>query len=136
MALVETYLLEYLKADSEITERVGHGSPVSYRIFPETLPPETCFPAITYTRISSTHDELLDGGTDLAFGTFQFSCWSPNVTAARELAAVLIARMIGLGGDGFQKAGILDERSDYEPDTKLYRTDVDIRIGYAESSPA
>jgi hypothetical protein len=136
MALVETFLLDYLLDDPEIAARIGHGSPVKYALYPEVLKDETCFPAITYTRISSTHDELLDGGSDLAFGTFQFSCWSLSAMATWELAAVLRARMIGLGGNGFQKAGILDERSDYEPDTKLYRTDVDIRIGYSESSPA
>lgn len=127
-----SYLLNASPADAtvdELVERIGS------RVYPEVLAPETCLPAITYTRISSTHDELLDGGTDLKFGTFQFTCWATTALAAWELASLVRTRLTGIGGDGFQKAGILDERSDYESDTKLYRSDVDIRIAYAESSP-
>lgn len=136
--MIEPYLISYLTSDSAIAARIGSGSPVTYRIYPEILPQKTGgaeVPAITFSRISSQHPETLDGSADLSFGQFQLSCWAPTQKAAAELAACVRMRLQGVGGLEFQKAGISDERSDYEPDTLLYRQDIDFQIAYAESSP-
>ena len=93
-------------------------------------------PAMTYTRVSSEHEELLDGNPDLIFGLIQISCWAETAKEAQELGALVRVRMQGVGGTNFQKAGVENERSDYEDDTKLYRQDVDCQIAYAASDPA
>jgi hypothetical protein len=133
--MIEPNLISYLQEDSSIAARISSGSPVIYRIYPEILPQEPILPALTYTRISSRHGELLNGDADLSFGLFQISAWAGTAKGASELAALVRVRMQGLGGTNFEKAGILDERSDYEPDTQLYRQDIDVQIAYAESSP-
>ena len=127
--MIEPDLVAYLLADNAIVARIVD------RIYPETLGQDPALPAITYTRINSQHAELLSGDPDLSFGSFQISCWAEPPSAAAELAALVRTRMQGLGGTNFEKAGIEDERSDYEPDTKLYRQDIDCRIAYAVSGP-
>lgn len=137
--MIEPFLVSYLLADSGIAARIGaSGSPVTGRIYPEILPQTTggaVTPGITFTRLSSQHPELLDGNTDLAFAQFQMSCWATTAKAAAELAALVRKRLQGVLDLEFQKAGVIDERSDYEPDTMLYRQDIDFQIAYAESSP-
>lgn len=143
MGLVEISLIDYLLSSSPadatvdaIVERVG-AQPAA-RVFPGHLPQEPCFPAITYFLFSSDHDELLDGTESLAFARYQFSCWARTPIEAWELAALVRMRMTGPGGDGFQKAGILDERDEspmFDPDVMAYRRDVEVQIAFAESSP-
>lgn len=129
---LRSYLLNSSPADPSAEAIVAR---IEDRIYREVLPQNAVLPALTYTRVSSTHDELLDGGSNISFGYFQISCWALDPDAATELAALVRTRMQGLGGLNFEKAGIEDERSDYEPETQLYRQDVDCRIAYAESVP-
>ena len=133
--MIEPSLISYIVADAAIAARIGSGSPPVYRLHPEMLPQNTVLPAITFTRISSQHPELLDGSTDLSFAQFQASCWASTAKAAAELASLLRMRLQGVYDSGFQKVSIDDERSDYEPDTLLYRQDIDFTIAYSESSP-
>lgn len=133
--MIEPSLIAYLVADTAIAARISSGSPVVSRIYPELMPQEPTFPLITFTRTSSQHPEVLEGFPDLALGHFQASCWAHTSKAAAELAAVVRMRMQGVGGTNFQKVSVDDERSDYEPDTLLYRQDIDFTIAYAESSP-
>jgi hypothetical protein len=133
--VIEPSLISYLAADSAISARIASGSPLVARIFPEILPQNTILPAITFTRIGSQHPEQLAGDPDLSFAQFQVSCWAATAKLAAEVAACVRIRMQGVGGTDFQKVSIDDERSDYEPDTLLYRQDVDFTIAYAESSP-
>lgn len=129
--MTETDLVYYLLTDSGILSLIGSSSsPVVARIYPENIKQGSTFPALTYTRISNPHGELLDGNPDLAFAVFQIGCWATTPKVAAQLADLVEARMLGIGGENFQKAGIEDRRSDYEPDTQLYRQDVDCRIAF------
>jgi hypothetical protein len=132
--LIQNLVEDYLLADAQIAVRIGT------RIEPLPLTEQCIFPAMTLTMVSSVYPELLDGTTSLAFADFQVSCWAATVGAARELAALVRRRMLGISDAelvGFQKAEILDERDDDSPDLDLnaYRSDVDFRVAFAESSP-
>jgi hypothetical protein len=129
--LIETDLVYYLLSDSSILSMVGtSASPVVARIYPENVKQGSSFPALTYTRLSSSHNELLEGTTGLSFASFQVSCWATTPKIAAQLADLVRTRMLGIGGVNFQKAGIEDERSEYEPDTQLYRQDIDFTIAF------
>jgi hypothetical protein len=129
MALIETALRDYLLADASIAAAVVD------RVYPDVLPQNPTLPAMTYTRISTRSPELVDGNPDLLSALFQIACWSTSRLGAATLASYVRTRMIGVGGSGFQKGGIEDERSDEEPDTRRYRQDLDCTIFYAASTP-
>lgn len=119
-----TYLIDADGSD-------GVYSLVGDRVYAEQLPQNPTLPAISYTRVYTSHPEEMDGGADLAGALIQVSCWAASKKEAAQVAALVIARMTGRGGNGFQKAGIEDERSSKEG-PELYRRDVDVRIAYIE----
>lgn len=129
--LIMTAVEFYLLADNAIADLIGTRLEAGFLSHSCTLP------AITYTMVSAENPELLDGNTDLATATFQFTCWAATLTGARELGALVRMRMLGIGGYAFQKAGVVDERDDPSPDPNInaFRYDVDAQVAYAESSP-
>ena len=134
MSLIQYLVADYLLADSQIAARIGT------RLEPLPLTEACTFPAMTLYMFPAEYNELLDGGTSLHFASFQVSCWAATTREARELASLVVKRMLGISDEslvGFQKAGDVDERDDDSPDLRLkvFRSDVDFRVGFAESSP-
>lgn len=132
--LIQDLVSDYLLADAQIAARIGA------RIEPLPLTEQCTFPAMTLIMLPALYPELLDGSTDLAFAVFQVSCWAATVQESRELAALVRRRMLGISDPdlvGFQKAGDVEERDDDNPDLDLhaYRSDVDFRVAFSESSP-
>lgn len=89
----------------------------------DTLAQGTTFPAVTYLRIDTRRVRSHDG-TSLVGPLFQISCWGSTPTQARELARAVVqawdARI------GF--ALVEDDRDVNEPNPKLFRRDVDVRL--------
>lgn len=133
--MIEPLLISYLLADSAIASRVSSGSPSVGRIYPERIAQNAVLPAIAYYPLGGPIPELLDGNPDLVFATYQLTCCAATAKAASELASVVMSRMIGEGGDGFQKAGVWDQGSTDEEEPDRYNRIIDVRIAYAESSP-
>lgn len=130
MTLIDTAVRDYLLADANIY------ASVNARIYPSIVPQECVFPAITYTTVFAHAPELLDGNLDIMDSQYQVSVWAETALEAANIAAYVRARMLGIGGNGFQKSSIDDERSGYEEQTRRFRRDLDFTVFYAESSPA
>lgn len=127
--MVESDLRTYLLADAGIAALITSGT-LPARLFADVMPQNSPVPSIVYQRITSEHPEQADGTADLKNALFQISIYATTRRAAEELAELIIVRMLGMGGSGFQKGGVEDERSSYENDTKFFRQDVDFRVFY------
>lgn len=91
--------------------------------FPDSLPEGAVLPAVVYQRIDTQRVRSHDG-TSLVGPLFQFSCWASTPLQARALARQVVqaweARM------GF--ALVTDDRDVPEPNPKLFRRVVDVRL--------
>lgn len=126
--MMEADLVSFLLASSPASTLVEK---IVDRLYPEVLPQDPVLPAVTYSVISELEFESHDVGTSNFTGRLvQFACWSRTALEAEEVRQALKDRLRLLT----EHSGILrgqnhsDGRSDFEPDTNLYRSDADYRI--------
>lgn len=98
---------------------------IAGRVYPMLLPQSPTLPAVTYSRVSTTHMYAHEGNVGLAHQRLQFSCWARTHKEAAEVSLVvrqsLEGRVVGVG--------FADNEIDfYEPDTKLYHRALDMII--------
>ena len=118
---LKTYLLSY----AELTALVGT------RIFPNTLPEGTAYPAVSFFMVSGGRDHQ----TPIAYPTYQLDIWAQSKSAILSVADALrhaLQRYKGImSGIEVEQISIEGERDlDYEPDTKLFHRMIEIQIIY------
>jgi hypothetical protein len=102
---MEAALIAYLLASTPVA------AVVAARVYPNDRPQGSAFPSITVTRISGGPLYADDGETGLDNGRVQVDCWALTYTAAKDLAALVRARLSGVHGvSGFQFIMLSDER--------------------------
>lgn len=132
--MIEASIISYIlqagqSPPSAIEAMIGN------RIYADCLPQTVDLPAAVYFEIAASHPEDHDGPS-LSFGSFQISCYGATKDQAGSLALLIRLRMQGRGGAGFQKVEVEDGESGFEPDTRRYRHDLEIRVAYKETAPA
>lgn len=118
---------------------------VSNRIYPDVLPQNTPYPAITYQDISETEiDTFNQPASTLMMPVYQFNCWGSTRASAKAVAKQLRAAfknyksttMGGAGGVSVSAIRKLNQLSDIETDKDgkiiAYRTFIDFEIAYQE----
>lgn len=110
---------------------------VGARVYPLVAPQNTGKPYVTYQLVAG--DPLHTLGTDPGDGEalYQVDCWATDNPGAIAVAAQVKAALKDYTGE---PAGVTvdrivgpeDQRSEYEPDTKLFRRSLDFRIFYQE----
>ena len=84
MAKPEIAVRTFLLSQSSVTDIVGD------RIFPMTLPQNETRSSIVYRRISTNHEETIDGSVGgMADARVQMDCYADSWNAASDLAEVL-----------------------------------------------
>lgn len=68
---------------------------VSGRVYPDILPQNPTYPAITYLRVGTAHYNALTGTPTLENPQFQVDCWAETHTAAWNLAEAVTSVMLG-----------------------------------------
>lgn len=100
---------------------------VSTRIYPMLLPQTPTLPALSYQRVSNTGQQ---GSTDLRETRYQINCWAATHFSAETLAALVKVCFEEFTDEnqapGIKMALVVNEVDDYDPDTKLFRSIVDV----------
>ena len=114
-------------------------SALTSSIYPQVIPQNASFPAITYQIESDEDSQLLTGISSLYEATFRVDCWDTDQITAHQLADAVEAAMVSYRGDfGSQSPAITahhvrKERGRfelYETDTKLFRVSLQFLIAY------
>ena len=126
---IEEALKIYLLSKTEITDIIGD------RLYPEVLPQDVDFPALTYFEVSNPvfHD------VDIAYPRFQLSSWTKTYLEAKTLRNAIkevMQRFKGVmgGGSGVKVAQVVFENSFdmYDSETGIYHIPSDYKIIYRE----
>jgi len=91
-AFIESALVSILNSDEDITDIV-----VS-RIYPQTIPQETDFPAIRYNQVSGVRDHTLTDSSNCVNARFQIDCIASTLLAGRELADAVRSKLDNYSG--------------------------------------
>jgi len=128
---IEEELYDYLSVYAGLAALVGT------RIYRDRFPDNVVKPAIKYQRIDTQREYSHQGYSGLARPLFQFSCFGesqPATKAAIDQVRIALQGYAGTMGNVLvQGAIVVDERSDYEPDTRLFRYDIDVQIPHDET---
>jgi hypothetical protein len=89
---VETELRMRLLADSTV------GGLISARMYPQHLPQNPTYPAITYQKITGLYLQDLDGAGTRGRITLQVNCWAADPAAAQALADAVRSDIDGFIG--------------------------------------
>lgn len=125
---IEEGLYSWLTGNADISALCGD------RVYPDKLPQEPTYPAMTYQRITTGLPMAHDGPLDLENARFQFNCLGLTPKAARTLANTLKQELAGfrgtMGDVSVHGAFLLNQISDFEDEAEVYRAIVDFRINY------
>ena len=120
----EPDLIAALSADTTISSMVGS------RIYSDLMPQNPVFqgPTIVFKQIGNTDEVNHDGVIGYSAITMQFDVYAQARADSRTVAAALAGVMLGLGGSTFQGANPRSTRTNFEEETRLYRTSADWEI--------
>lgn len=71
---------------------------VAGRIYPEIMPQDVVYPAISYQRISTTRYQLLEGVDDFTQARLQVDCWCDSYAQVKTLALAVKSALDGVTG--------------------------------------
>lgn len=136
---IQEGLYTYLAAQSAITALT------STRIYPIIRPQNTALPAITYQRISSSHEHHLSAGSlqssDLHQVRMQVDCYATTYKGAETLAKLVEAALdayrgtmgtVNVLGVFLDSSTDMVERADDGSDPGEFRISTDYRINFRE----
>ena len=127
---IESALRTFLLDDATVAGLVGT------RIYPQILPQNPTYPALSFQRVSAVRLRALDGVVGVAQARFQIDCWALTYAQCRALASAVRVRLDGYRGDmdGIHVgATTLENDQDiYEDDVTGYRASLDVIIQHQE----
>lgn len=136
---IETELIDFFGNDAAVAGIIGNGdSPESYRIYPLRLPQGYTLPAISFQRISTDREHVIDDGPiGWAWARFQLDMWAETYAEVRQLAEAVRQALDGyndeMGDVTVAGAFAEGERDLYEEQTEIYRVTQDYLIPYKET---
>lgn len=86
---LETGLRAQLVGDATVTGLV------SSRVYPEIMPQNVQYPAISYQRISTTRTQFLTGVDDFTKVRIQVDCWDESYSGVKSLASAVKSALDG-----------------------------------------
>jgi len=105
------------------------------RIYPMgNLPQAGTLPAMTYLRVSNPPEYSHNGRATLIHPRYQLDLWAETSAAVEALNAAVLAALAHWQ-DVFGQPAIIEEAGadSYEPETKLYRSRIDVTLWYVEA---
>mgnify|MGYP003115321468 CR=1 FL=1 len=131
MAILEAELRTFLLGGATIAGKVAQ------RVYPQVLPQNVVYPAISYEPVSKPRLRDIEGPTGRALPRIRISCWAKTFVAAKELADDVRRRLDGYRGPmGAWRIGssqLAAEIDLYDDTVQAHRTIVDFRLSYVES---
>lgn len=123
---VETEFYDLVVGDATIAGVIGT------RLYPVILPPEVTTPAATYRTVSARSEPI---GTNMSPNDmeirFQVDFWGDDITELDTCITAMRALFTQK-----ESGGIIDTSIDltfdtYDPDIKLYRRAIDVKVNYS-----
>lgn len=114
--MIEQTVYDLLRQDSAVSAIVGT------RVYMIELPEDKGLPAIVFQRISTAPVTSLNGDSGLDLVRLQISCYATTALVAKQLAAAARACLAAV-----HSTTVL-ELDDRDPDTRHFRTLVDVNI--------
>lgn len=71
---------------------------IAGRIYPEIMPQDVVYPAISYQRISTVRYQMLEGVDDFTQARLQVDCWSDTYSGVKSLATAVKSALDGATG--------------------------------------
>ncbi len=136
---IETEIIDLLGNDATVAGLVGNDdSPETYRIYPLRLPQGYTLPAVSFQRVSTNRDHVIDDGPiGWAWARFQFDLWSETYTDVRDLSNAVRQALDGYNGTlgTITVPGIFieSERDLFDETTEFYRVTQDYLVPYSET---
>ena len=87
---LETGLRAALLADGTVSGLVGT------RVYPEVMPHDVTYPAISYQRVSTVRTQFLTGVDDFTQVRLQVDCWASSYADAKSLANAVKSAIDGV----------------------------------------
>jgi hypothetical protein len=123
----------------------GVSTLIGQRMYPDVLIQKATFPAVTYTKISTSSEHGVSDVTRLAHSRFQFDCYGVSRNAANDIAhAIRRSGICAYQGTtaGIYFCGVEIDSGDYSdslPPTDgnqshRYLTSFDLLVHYVEAS--
>lgn len=106
------------------------------RVYPMgNLPQGATYPALTYLRVSNPPEYSHSGRSRLTRPRYQLDLWAETSSAAESLNAEVLAAL-GHWAQAFGGPALVQEAGadSYEPETKLYRSRIDVILWYTEAA--
>jgi len=88
-----------MRLEQGIVAVIDGASPQIGTLYPNILPPNPTYPAITYTRVSTFQPTILDGVDTLTEVRVQFDIWGTSVGSVKNAASDLRTLLNGYRGD-------------------------------------
>ncbi len=137
MADVAIAIRTYLLTKSTVTDIVGQ------RIYADMLPQNPTLPAVTFSKVSTSHDHTISNLAGLAHCRLQFDCYATTRTTANEICEVIrkcgvITQKGTLSGVDVRGVRLEDGQRNFveytrdDSDDHRYVTNFDLAIDYAE----
>lgn len=109
---------------------------VATRIYPSILPQSPTLPAITYSTVSASRQNTMDGPDGLPSKRIQIDAWSSSFAQAAALSNAIRVRIDGyrgaMGGSTIKGVFADTERQLYDSEPKLHRMSSDFIIWHDE----
>ena len=96
----------------------------SGKVYPLVAPEKVVAPYIVYSRISSTPENTLDGGSTIVLVRIQVDTYANTYSACKNLAESVRVAMEG----GVVKSTMQTDQDLFEPDLKVYRISQDYYV--------
>lgn len=71
---------------------------ISMRMYPQIIPQGTAIPAVTYSEVSGTRLQVMDGPVGLVESRWQMNCWAEHKLDARQLSDAVRQAIDGFDG--------------------------------------
>jgi hypothetical protein len=110
----------------------GLAALISTRIYPGALPQGATLPAVTYRQVNEAPDYTQSGPSGFSNPRMQFDCLAATYEGAYALADALIAAAHTslVAGNALQATVESVEDGDNEPDLRMSRIIVDLRLAF------
>lgn len=135
--MIEEAIITQAGNTAGLTALIGSGT--SMRLYPQMLPQNPIYPAMTYSGISGIRETLMGSDPGVVTARYQFSVWDSTYKGVRDLAEQLrlaFERWRGTVGSVVILDTFIDEIMDMPPelvnDVLVRQRVCDFKINYRE----
>lgn len=123
---------------TRLTTHAGLSALTALRVYPNVLPQNVSYPAISFRRVSSERPSAMGSDIGLVRARFQFDVWAesydlaPGARTSAEQVRLALQRWSDAGPPVVQEVFFLNDLDLFEPQTALHHVALDFEVNYEE----